>query len=164
MPFHTEFVPDDDMRRMVESMAGYGIPQPEIARVVVPGGIDEKTLRKHFAEELEVGRIKANANVAGALYKSAMGYPDQHGKPTRDPNVIAQIFWMKVRARWRGDSEPEPLTIEAPVEYIDLTDAERASRIAALLERGRSARDRSTHNGGSAVATLPRPTNGSTEH
>ena len=68
-------------------MAAYGIPEIDIARVV---GVDPKTLRKHYRDELDMGETKANAQVAGFLFNSA-----------RSGNVTAQIFWLKTRARWR---------------------------------------------------------------
>ena len=79
--------PDPASRRQVEAMAAYGIPEIDIARVV---GIDPKTLRKHYRDELDMGETKANAQVAGFLFNSA-----------RSGNVTAQIFWLKTRARWR---------------------------------------------------------------
>src|SRR5215208_3571410 len=79
--------PDPALRRQVEAMAAYGIPETDISRVV---GIDAKTLRKHYREELDLGETKANAQVAGFLFNSA-----------RSGNVTAQIFWLKTRARWR---------------------------------------------------------------
>ena len=63
-----------------------------IARVVA---IDPKTLRKHYRDELDMGETKANAQIAGFLFNAA-----------KSGNVSAQIFWLKIRARWR----------EAPVE------------------------------------------------
>ena len=68
-------------------MAAYGIPEIDIARVV---GVDPKTLRKHYRDELDMGETKANAQVAGFLFNAA-----------RSGNVTAQIFWLKTRARWR---------------------------------------------------------------
>jgi hypothetical protein len=50
-------VPDLAHRRQVEAMAAYGIPEPDISRVV---GIDPKTLRKHYRDELDLGTTKAN--------------------------------------------------------------------------------------------------------
>lgn len=79
--------PDPAQRRQVEAMAAYGIPEEDMARVV---GIDPKTLRKHYREELDLGAVKANAQVAGFLFNSA-----------RNGNVTAQIFWLKTRARWK---------------------------------------------------------------
>jgi hypothetical protein len=75
------------MRRQVEAMAAYGIPEIDIARVVA---IDPKTLRKHYRDELDMGEAKANAQVAGYLFNSA-----------KNGNVTAQIFWLKTRAKWR---------------------------------------------------------------
>jgi hypothetical protein len=81
------YKPDDAHRRQVEAMAAYGIPEPDIARVVA---IDPKTLRKYYRDELDMGSTKANAQVAGFLFNSA-----------RNGNVTAQIFWLKTRARWK---------------------------------------------------------------
>jgi hypothetical protein len=80
-------IPDVAQKRQVEAMAAYGIPEEDIARVV---GIDPKTLRKHYREEIDLGSVKANAQVAGFLFNSA-----------RTGNVTAQIFWLKTRARWK---------------------------------------------------------------
>src|SRR5262245_13594749 len=79
--------PDPAQRRQVEAMAAYGIPEIDIARVI---GIDPKTLRKCYREELDLGTTKANAQVAGFLFNSA-----------KNGNVTAQIFWLKTRARWK---------------------------------------------------------------
>src|SRR5215213_2080471 len=79
--------PDPAGRKQVETMAAYGIPSTDIARVV---GIDPKTLRKCYRAELDLGETKANAQVAGFLFNAA-----------RNGNVTAQIFWLKTRARWR---------------------------------------------------------------
>ena len=100
--------PDPAVRRQVEAMAAYGIPEADIAMVV---GIDPKTLRKHYRDELDFGQTKANAQVAGFLFNSA-----------RTGNVTAQIFWLKTRAHWK-----ETVVQEHRVETRDLselTDAE----------------------------------------
>lgn len=77
-------------RRNVEALAGYGVPEADIAGVV---GIDPKTLRKHYARELRYGHVKANAKVAENLFRKATG----DGRES----VIAAIFWMKTRAQWK---------------------------------------------------------------
>ena len=56
--------PDPSQRRQVEALAAYGIPEADISGVV---GIDPKTLRKYYREELNLGETKANAQVAGFL-------------------------------------------------------------------------------------------------
>ena len=82
--------PDPTSRRQVEAMAAYGVPESDIARVV---GIDPKTLRKHYREELDVGAIKANSRIAESLYRKALGDGAQ--------SVTAAIFWLKTRAGWK---------------------------------------------------------------
>src|SRR6266480_4101093 len=111
--------PDPSQRRQVEAMAAYGIPEGDISVVV---GIEPKTLRKHYREELDLGETKANAQVAGFLFNSA-----------KSGNVTAQIFWLKTRARWR--ETPLELKHSGTVGTRDLsqlTDDELTSMIRRL--------------------------------
>jgi hypothetical protein len=116
-------VPDIAQRRQVEAMAAYGIPEPDISRVV---GIDPKTLRKHYRDELDMGATKANAQVAGFLFNSA-----------KNGNVSAQIFWLKTRARWRETpvelqhSGSMSLNAKPMAEY---SDAELLSMLASMVD------------------------------
>jgi hypothetical protein len=82
------YVPTNKDRKVVESMAAYGIPHDQISLAI---GIDAKTLRKHFAHELATAHIKANAKVAETAYSMATG-----GKCPP-----ATFFWLKCRAGWR---------------------------------------------------------------
>ena len=61
-------IPDERGRRQVEALAAYGVPETDIARVV---GIDPKTLRKHYRDELDLGATKATAKVAEFLFRKA---------------------------------------------------------------------------------------------
>ena len=90
------YQPDEVSRRQVEAMAGYGVPEADIARVL---DIDPKTLRKHYRQELDHGHSKANAKVAENLFRKATG----DGREA----VIAAIFWLKTRARWRETNVTE---------------------------------------------------------
>lgn len=112
--------PDPGLRRQVETMAAYGIPEIDIARVIA---IDPKTLRKHYRDELDLGETKANAQIAGYLFNSA-----------KNGNVTAQIFWLKTRAKWR----------ETPVErkhsgtigrkdLVEYSDAELMSIVCSAV-------------------------------
>ena len=108
-------VPTDETRNMVESLSGFGIPQDEIARLV---GIDPKTLRFHYADQIELGGIKATAKVAQNLFTMAC-------KPTRE-GLSAAIFWLKVRAGWseyapRSPAATEPLGKKAAAQADALT-------------------------------------------
>jgi hypothetical protein len=83
-------MPDPMLRRQVEAMAGYGVTEAQIAGLI---GIDTKTLRKHYRNELDHGHVKANVKVAENLFRKATG----EGREA----VTAAIFWMKARAQWR---------------------------------------------------------------
>lgn len=89
--------PTDKRRAEVSALVSYGVSQDEIA---VYMGIAPKTLRKHYRHELETGAIKANAQIAKALFNQA-----------KRGNVQAQKFWLSARADWR-----EKKDIDARVE------------------------------------------------
>jgi hypothetical protein len=80
----------------VETLAAFGIPHDDIARLL---RIDPKTLRKHYAEQLELGSIKATAKVAQNLFTIAC-------KPNRE-GLQAAIFWLRMRAGWSEHSPSE---------------------------------------------------------
>jgi len=89
-------LPNAVSRRQVEAMAGYGVPEADIARVIA---IDAKTLRKHYRVELGTGSIKATAKVAEFLYRKAT---------TEGPQcVTAAIFWLKTRGGWKETTVQE---------------------------------------------------------
>jgi len=118
--------PDPLQRRQVEAMAAYGIPEPDISRVV---GVDAKTLRKHYREELDLGTTKANAQVAGFLFNSA-----------KNGNVTAQIFWLKTRARWR--ETPVELQHSGFIGRKDLSELSDAELMSIVLAAGNNIEQR----------------------
>ena len=81
------FLVTEAMREKVRHLAGIGVPQDAIAKII---GCDPKTLRKCFRDDLDRGVAEANAIVSGCLFAAAQG-----------GNIPAQIFWLKSRARWR---------------------------------------------------------------
>ena len=52
-----EYVPTAEQRALVESAAAFGLTQADIAEHLT---IDEKTLRKHFQDELSSGKFKVD--------------------------------------------------------------------------------------------------------
>ena len=90
------YEPSPKDRRIAEAMAGWAMPQERIARVI---GIEAKTLRKHFAEELEIGSAKLEAQLAQDLLRIAQGQDRQA--------LIATIFALKSRFG-RVEAGPEP--------------------------------------------------------
>ena len=97
----------------VEAMAGYGLTAADIARVL---DIDLEELKASYSKELAGGQIKANARVAESLYRKAIG----EGRES----VIAAIFWLKTRARWKEVSvhehvaAQEQLAIRANADFL----------------------------------------------
>ena len=79
--------PTDLTRETVQMHTIVGTPQADVARVL---GIDAKTLRKYYRDELDLGKAEANATIGGTLFKKAKG-----------GDTAAMIFWMKTRAGWR---------------------------------------------------------------
>jgi len=102
--------PDPTSRRQVEAMAGYGVPELAIARVIA---IDAKTLRKHYREELDTGQIKATAKVAESLFRKATSDGSQ--------SVTAAIFWLKTRGGWRETPQSHQLAV---TDLTKLSDAD----------------------------------------
>jgi len=84
-------IPTDAQRQTVQLHTTVGTIQPVIAQLL---GIDEKTLRKHYRNELDLSRAKANATIGGALFNKAKG-----------GDTAAMIFWMKTQAGWRERSD-----------------------------------------------------------
>ena len=108
-----EFKPTDEQREQVIAMSSNGVPHRQQAPLI---GCAPKTLRKHFRNELNLGKIQANAKVAGALYQSAL-----------DGNVKAQTFWLKTVGGWQ-----ETGNVEIVSEGV-LGTIKRASEIARIL-------------------------------
>lgn len=79
--------PTDETKSLVKSLSGMGTRHEDIALKL---NISDVTLKKHYSDELDLGRVEANAKVANALFQQAM-----------DGNTTAQIFWLKTRAGWK---------------------------------------------------------------
>jgi DNA-binding XRE family transcriptional regulator len=102
--------PDEKSRKQVTLMAGIGLKQAEIARIL---DISTETLTRYYKKELENAVPQLNAQVANNLFRIATS-PDHKGA------VTAAIFWMKTRAKWKetvdlsnddGSLKPEAVQI-----------------------------------------------------
>jgi len=103
------FEPTDAERKQVEAMSGYGLPIEQIA-VLIRGGIDTDTLRKHFARELIEGKAKANGQVGKTLFQKAMG-----------GDTTAAIWWSKTQMRWAETQKHELTGADgAPLEFAKI--------------------------------------------
>ena len=86
-------LPNEDTRIKVYTLSTVGTRHEDIASVL---GISHDTLVKYYKEELDKGRIEANASVAETLFKQA-----------KEGNTTAMIFWLKSRAKWKETSQHE---------------------------------------------------------
>ena len=101
MPPH---VPTSDTRAIVCMAMGGGFTQAAVAGVLK---INETTLRKYYAHELETGAEQASLIVAGNLFRLATQTLDNKAA------VTAGIFWLKTRQRWRT-GEGVSAEVESP--------------------------------------------------
>lgn len=108
--------PTEKSRATVKALAAYGIPQEQIARTQ---DIAVKTLRLHYRDELDLGVIEANAQVAKTLFNQA----------TKEGNTTAAIWWTKSRMGWKEKTE------------VAHTDAEGNSIAITLVAAAKRAED-----------------------
>ena len=78
-------------------MTQYGVPQYELATFI---GIDDKTLRAYYREELDKGKIGAHERVGKFLFNAASGDALQDGATYADC-VRAAMFWAKTQMGFR---------------------------------------------------------------
>lgn len=88
MPPHE---PTRATRELVQLHTMVGTTQETIASII---GIDPKTLRKYYRDEIDQSKAKANATIGGALFNKA-----------KAGDTAAMIFWMKTQAGWRERQE-----------------------------------------------------------
>ena len=86
-------LPTADTRNRVYILSTVGTRHEDIATVL---SISHDTLVKYYKEELDKGRIEANASVAETLFKQA-----------KEGNTTAMIFWLKSRAKWKESTQHE---------------------------------------------------------
>ena len=91
-------------------MSGFGIPQDEIGKLI---GINPKTLRLHYAEQIELGGIKATARVAQKLFSMACK-PNRGGPQAAifcyvcEPNDQNTRHGPRHLSRWARRPRPRP--------------------------------------------------------
>ena len=82
-----EHKPTKENRELVRRYSALGVTYEDIALKLK---ISADTLVKYYKEQLDEGRIDANAAIAGTLFQQA-----------KKGNTAAAIFWLKTRARWK---------------------------------------------------------------
>ncbi len=123
------YKPTDADRNTVRIMAACGVTHEDISKCLGTKGIAPKTLRKHFARELETAYLMANAQAGAKLFEAV-----------NKGEAWAVCFWLKCRARWQevvryehtgADSGPVTINISGDSDPKVLL----RSRIAGLAAR-----------------------------
>ena len=124
-----EYEPTEKDHAFVTSMTMAGVQQEHIAKVI---GVDKKTLRKHFRDDLDHGRTRANAHVVANLYRQAT---------KNDPRATtAAIYWTKAQMGWRETSQLEHTGRDGgPIQTEDVSARDRISGRIARLAAGNAA-------------------------
>lgn len=109
-------VPTEETRERVEILLAGGMPAWQVAKAV---GVSESTLRDHYADELDGGRARKNAEVMVAMFRSA----------TDAGNVSAQRAWLSQSAQLddppaAADSRPGPIGKKAAAQAAAATAGE----------------------------------------
>jgi len=103
-----EHIPTDESKRLVESSSGLGLPHESIAVLV---GIDDKTLRKYYRHELDMGKAKANGQIAKTLFQKATA-----------GDTTSLIWWTKSQMRWSETVKAEVTGADGePLQGIQVT-------------------------------------------
>ena len=116
-----EHVPTKATRDTVSMHALVGTPQETIAGVL---GIDAKTLRKYYRDELDHALAKANATIGGHLFNKA-----------KSGDTTAMMFWLKTRAGFSEKSQLDHTSSDGSMSPAKLSDDELERKIAELMVR-----------------------------
>lgn len=98
----------DEQRKQVQTLAGYGLNQEQIARML---GMHRETLRKHCKEELEKGKDVAYTQALNSLFANI-----KKGKEA------SLIFYLKTQHNWKEKNEVQvsgELKLAPALEIID---------------------------------------------
>ena len=103
-----EHIPTPETQKLVESSSGLGLPHESIAVLV---GIDDKTLRKHYRAELDMGKAKANGQIAKTLFQKATS-----------GDTTSLIWWTKTQMKWSETVKAEVTGANGePLQGIQVT-------------------------------------------
>jgi hypothetical protein len=133
---HPPHAPTQKLRDTVESLAGGGLPQRDIATLI---GISPPTLRRHYAQELLIGSAKAKAKLSQTAWSMAFGMPAEYDAAGRliraevPRDRVMVMFLCKTQLNWT-----ERYHIDVGSEQFQSVDgmsnAERRQEIESLLK------------------------------
>jgi hypothetical protein len=127
------FKPTAEQRGWVEAMIGYGIPEAEIRLLIkhpqTGKPISLQMLRRHFAEEIATGAVKAKALIGDRIIAWILG---RDGDLQDDrARVRLAILFARARMGWTAANCPQQVC-----DPSDTEDARRSldAKIARLAK------------------------------
>ena len=109
-----EYEPTADQRALVENTSAFGLTQADIAQQLK---IDEKTLRKHFRDELNSGKFKVDM-LAGKTVTELMKSRDERVR------LEAAKYYTARRMGWKETNVSEHVGKDGgPIENKDVNRA-----------------------------------------
>ena len=107
-----EYVPTAEQRALVENASAFGLTQADIAEQL---GIQEKTLRKHFRDELNSGKFKVDMT-AGKTVTELMESRDERVR------LDAAKYYTARRMGWKESNVSQHVGKDGgPIENKDVT-------------------------------------------
>jgi hypothetical protein len=107
----------------VSALCTYGVKHDEIANYL---GIDPKTLRKHYRQELDESKMRSHKVVGDFLYQAASGAAMEDGA-THAECLRAAMFWAKTQMGWRETDNHNHMSEDgsmSPPTKIEIVAAE----------------------------------------
>jgi hypothetical protein len=130
-----EYKPTADQRALVESASAFGITQAEIANQLK---IDEKTLRKHFREELNSGKFKVDM-LAGKTVTELMKSRDARVRlEAAEYYTARRMGWKETNVNEQVGKDGGPIKTKdvSAIDFIRARIADAASRLATGSDSG----------------------------
>ena len=125
------FVPTADQRRNVEALIALGITQAEICNLVLHRDkpITEKTLRRHFRQEISQGDIKLKARIGSFMIATIEGRDPPTGMTKIESEQVRGsmlALFMRARMGWKERTVTELEGSEdKPIKIIQENDVRR---------------------------------------
>jgi hypothetical protein len=117
-----KFVPTPYHRDMVKLLAGRGIPQEDIRRLILNPQTGKplsiKTLERAFATEIKTAKTELDFKVGTFIMDSILGRTPVNAKPQKDDwaRLRLAIFYAKTRMGWKVTAAnrrvPSPIDVE----------------------------------------------------
>jgi hypothetical protein len=137
------FEPTSEQRAVVEACTAFGIPQDQIAQLIINphtgNPVSESVMREKFRAEIATGATKFHLKVASGAAKNATTptpmYPGGH--PGSQRFILCARFGWRVKDD-EGEGQaglPAPLDGATPREVEERNSLEVARRVAFLLRR-----------------------------